>query len=340
MHVAERRILSHSLPQCPLHNPSNLVCVGRIRGIGGYGAALTQGKSSMLRDFILSFVKSMSSNGFSIRIFIPSGDPEGLRIIEKANWTGQGLVFPRVLIVEARKRDEVRRTGIYILWGPSFTGQLPRVYVGEGDPVLPRIDQHMNKKDFWTHAAVFTSKDQNLNKAHVQYLEARLVQLAAGAKRAELENGNVPQLPTLSEADVADAESFLQDLLLCLPVVGVSMFESTKAPTNTEKQLFIKAKGIQARGSETNEGFVVLAGSGVVKAEVPSISKYITDLRVSLIQLGVLELHGEGYRFTQDYVFGSPSMASATVLGRSSNGRVDWKDAKGRTLKELQEAGE
>jgi hypothetical protein len=224
--------------------------------------------------------------------------------------------------------------------GPGFTGQLPRVYVGEGDPVLQRIDQHMNKKDFWTHAAVFTSKDQNLSKAHVQYLVARLVQLAAGAKRAELENGNVPQLPSLSEADVADAERFLEDLLLCLPVDGISLFESTKASTSTERQLFIKAKGIQARGVETNEGFLVLAGSTVVKNEVQSISKYIADLRASLIQIGVLEVYGEVYRLTQDYVFSSPSMASATVLGRSSNGRLDWRDAKGRTLKELQEAGE
>ena len=147
-----------------------------------------------------------NSSGFSVRIFIPSGEPEALRIVEKSNWIGQGLVFPRALFAEARKRSELKRTGVYVLWGQGESGQLPRVYVGEGDPVLPRLDQHAKQKDFWTHAAVFTSKDQNLNKAHIQYLEARLVMLAAEAKRAELDNANVPQLPAMSEADVADAE--------------------------------------------------------------------------------------------------------------------------------------
>ena len=165
------------------------------------------------------------SMGFSVRIFIPSGEPEGVRIVEKSNWTGQGVVFPRSLMAEARKRPELARTGVYVLWGPSESGQLPRVYVGEGDGVLPRLDQHARSKDFWTHAVVFTSKDQNLNKAHVEHLEARLVTLATEAKRCELDNGNVPQLPALSEADRADAESFLADVLRLPAVVGVSVFE-------------------------------------------------------------------------------------------------------------------
>ncbi|MGB9879341.1 MAG: GIY-YIG nuclease family protein, partial [Anaerolineae bacterium] len=78
------------------------------------------------------------SLGFSVRIFIPSGEPDGLRLVEKSNWNGQGLLFPRSLFSEARQRNELKRTGIYVLWGPSESGELPRVYVGEGDPVLPR----------------------------------------------------------------------------------------------------------------------------------------------------------------------------------------------------------
>ena len=160
--------------------------------------------------------------GFSVRIFIPTGDPEGMRIIEKSNWTGQGIVFPRTLFTEARSRKELTRTGVYILWAPTESGQLPRAYVGEGDALLPRLDSHAKNKDFWTHAVAFTSKDQNLNKAHIQYLEARLVGLAAEAKRCDLDNANVPQVPSLSDADAADAELYLADLLLCLPVVGVN----------------------------------------------------------------------------------------------------------------------
>jgi hypothetical protein len=276
--------------------------------------------------------------GFSVRIFIPSGEPESLRIVEKSNWTGQGLVFPRSLFAETRQRPELRRTGVYVLWGPGESGQLPRVYVGEGDGVLSRLDQHAKNKDFWTHAAVFTSKDQNLNKAHAQYLEARLVALASDAKRCELDNANVPQVSTLSEADAADADSFLEDLLLCLPVVGVTVFEKAQVAAAKGGDLLLKAKGLEARGVDSPEGFVVRAGSTAVKAEVPSIHAYLVDLRRALLNKGVLADAGEVYRLTQDYTFNSPSTAAGTLLGRTANGRLEWKDAQGRTLKEIQEA--
>jgi hypothetical protein len=237
-----------------------------------------------------------------------------------------------------RTRPELKRAGVYLLWGPAESGQLARVYVGEGDGVLPRLDQHARLKDFWTHAAIFTSKDQNLNKAHGQYLESRLVALAAEAKRCELDNGNVPQQPALSEADAADAEGFLADLLLCLPVVGVTFFEKPKAGSGTSRDLVLKAKGIEARGVDGAEGFVVRAGSRAVKTEVPSIHAYLSELRRALLQQAVLVNGGETYRLAQDYTFNSPSTAAGVLLGRSANGRVEWKDARGRSLKEIQES--
>jgi hypothetical protein len=280
------------------------------------------------------------AQGFSVRIFIPSGEPEGLRIVGKSNWTGQAFVFPRSLLVEARKRPELSRTGVYILWGPSESGELPRVYIGQGDAVLPRLVSHAKGKDFWTHAVLFTSTDQNLNKAHVQYLEARLVGLAAEAKRCELDNGNVPPQASLSEADAADAESYLSDLLLCLPVVGVNFFEKPRASLTKEPALYVKAKGISGRGHDRPEGFVVLEGSTAVKQEVPSIHAYLSNLRKVLVEQGVLEDDGDTYRLSQDYTFNSPSTAAGVLLGRPANGRVDWKDAAGRTLKAIQEAAE
>ncbi len=278
------------------------------------------------------------SKPYSIKVFLPAGDPDGLRIVEKSNWTGQGLVFPRAQFAELRQRPELKRTGVYVLWGPGETGQLLRLYVGEGDGVLTRLEQHAKNKDFWTHAAVFTSKDQNLNKAHVQYLEARLVGLAAEAKRSELDNGNVPQLPALSEADTADAESFLADLLLCLPVVGVSLFEKAKAGGANARELFLRAKGIEARGVDGADGFVVRAGSQAVKNEVASILSHLVELRRGLLKQRLFEESGAAYRLTQDYTFNSPSTAAGVLLGRSANGRTEWKDAKGRSLKEIQEA--
>src|SRR4051812_20420910 len=107
--------------------------------------------------------------GFSIKIFLPDGSPEGLKIVEKSNWTGCGVVCPRSLFPQAKQRPEFNRTGIYILVGSLAKPELPRIYIGEGDPILNRIKEHSGK-DFWESVIAFTSKDTNLNKAHVQYL--------------------------------------------------------------------------------------------------------------------------------------------------------------------------
>ncbi len=110
------------------------------------------------------------SGGVSVRIFIPSGNPEELKIIEVLNWIGKGFVFPRALYAQVRQNHELVRSGVYVLWGPDESTQRLRVYIGEGDPVRARIDSHVREQDFWTHAVVFVSKDQNLNKAHVRSL--------------------------------------------------------------------------------------------------------------------------------------------------------------------------
>jgi hypothetical protein len=275
--------------------------------------------------------------GFSVRIFIPSGEPEGLRIVEKSNWTGQGMVIPRSLFPDVRSRPELKRTGVYLLMSPEEQASLPKLYVGEGDVVLSRLDQHLKNKDFWTQAVVFTSKDQYLNKAHVRYLEAKLVSLAEEAKRCELENGTQPQDPSLSEADVADAEGFLEDILLCLPVVGVRFFEKPRVKGKKAKRLFLKARGIQAIGFDEPEGFIVLAGSQANKKPTPSLHEHLRALRETLAKNGVFAEVGEGWELRQDYSFSSPSMAASVMTGRNSNGRIVWKDEQGRTLKEIQE---
>lgn len=184
----------------------------------------------------------------------------------------------------------------------------------------------------------FTSKDENLNKAHVQYLEARLVQLAGTSKRCTLDNGNAPALPSLSESDVADADGFLAEMLLCFPVLGLGVFSTAAPAAATGRMLQLNAKGIKAEGSETAEGFLVRIGSGAVKLEVPSCHAYLKDLRMALITNGVLKPAGEGFAFAQDYVFPSPSTAAGVILGRSSNGRTEWKAKDGTTLKQIQEA--
>jgi hypothetical protein len=278
--------------------------------------------------------------GFSVRVFLPDGDPDGLKVVEKSNWSGRGLVIPRPIFGTAKGRDDLSRTGVYLLVGSTDASPLPKVYIGEGDPVRPRLEQHAKQKDFWTHAVVFTSKDANLNKAHVQRLEARLVGLARASKRSVLDNGNVPAPPSLSEADIAEVEGYLDDLLLCLPILGYGFFEPPPARTRKAVELRLAAKGIEAEGYESPAGFVVRVGSRAVGDDkvVPSIHAYLRDLRVELMRQGVLRQAGNGFEVTQDYTFASPSTAAGVLLGRSANGRIEWATKDGRTLKSIQDA--
>ena len=282
---------------------------------------------------------STQLRALSVRIFMPSGEPEGLRIIEKSNWTGQCVFFPRTNYEEAQNREELRRTGVYLLWDPGEYGDAPIVYIGESDQLSTRLKLHESQKDFWTRAVICTSKDQNLNKAHVQYLEAKLIGLAKDAKRCRLENKNSPQMPSLSEADTADAELYLSDLLLCLPLIGINVFDKPSEETREEDLLYISFHDLTARGYEKAGEFVVLAGSLAAPNEAPSIPESYRSLRLQLIQQGVLVKsdNSKYFRVTQNYPFSSPSRAAAVILGRSANGRTEWKNKDGKTLRAIQE---
>jgi len=274
---------------------------------------------------------------FSIRIFVPDGDPDGLRMVEKSNWTGIGVVFKRTGYKQVVGRPEFDRTGIYVLVGFSEDSALPTLYIGEGDPVKERLNQHYSKKDFWDWAVFFVTKDSSLNKAHVKHLESRLLELAKAAKQCKLDNTGSSLQPTLSEAERADVESFLLDVLSIFPLLGLGVFEKTKTKGKPKNLLFIESKGIKASGYEDAKGFVVREGSQLVKDEVPSIHQYMTTLRNDFIQQGVIVENGQHLVFTQDQVFSSPSTAAGVILGRTANGRIEWKTKDGTTLKKMQE---
>lgn len=301
---------------------------------------------------------------FSLRIFVADGDPDGLRIVDKSNWIGKALVFPRALLPQVKARPELAQTGVYLLLGPRPDGEGDMLYVGEGDPILPRLQDHQAKKDFWTRAIGFTTTTAGqLNKAHVQFLESRLITLAHAAKRMPLDNVNLPAEPSLSEADRADMEVFLGHMLGMLPVLGVHAFEkaqravvylptavippaevvpacpaSQTAVTSAGVELVCSSKSYEAHGSDTAQGFLVFAGSTATADVGTSLSWNQRRLREDLLKSDVLEVDGAVLRFTQDYLFSSPSIAASLIHGRSANGRIEWKDAKGRTLKALQEA--
>jgi hypothetical protein len=274
---------------------------------------------------------------FSVRIFVPDGNAAGLRLVEKSHWTGFGLVFPRAVFPTIRDRRELGRAGVYILLGPSEADGLPTVYIGQGDPVRLRLGHHHANRDGWTWAIAFTSKDRWLNSAHAQYVEARLVRRAREARRARLDNQAMPREPALAEAERVDAEGFMMDMLSVLPLLGLTVFELAPPAQAGEETLLLRSQRVTARGRDATGGFTVHAGSTASPTVAPSASSGVRALRDELVAQGVLAVQGEQLIFAEDYVFASPSTAAAVVLGREANGRTEWVDAMGRTLRQIQE---
>jgi hypothetical protein len=146
------------------------------------------------------------SDPFTIRVFVADGDPEGVRLVDRMNWTGVDVLFPRERWQTARSRAELSRTGVYILVGYKEGDEdLPTLYIGESDAVRDRIDSHAQNKEFWEHGYAFTTSNNGLNKAHVRWLERELIQQAKKAGRSKLDNGTAPPEPPLSEAERADS---------------------------------------------------------------------------------------------------------------------------------------
>jgi hypothetical protein len=167
---------------------------------------------------------------FTIRIFVPDGDPEGLRIIDRMNWTGLGIVFPREIWLKIKHRSDFSKSGVYVLVGYITDDDQPTIYVGQGDIVRARLDSHAQGKDFWSKAAIFVSSSSGggLNRAHATWLEHALIQRAHATNRSHIDNNTKPQEPALSEAEKADTQAFLREMLQILPLVGLNAFEMLK----------------------------------------------------------------------------------------------------------------
>ena len=279
-----------------------------------------------------------SRRGVSVRIFLADGSPDGLRIVEKSNWTGRAVMCSRAQYPSVSGRDEFGRPGVYVLTGPAEDGSGIAAYIGEADVVRTRLNSHVREKEFWTQVVVFSSKDENLNKAHVQHLEAKLVELAIKAKTVKILNGNAPQLPNLSEAERADAEAFLDDMLVIYPILGITAFVQAPVHEKGQTLLFLRGSDAEGRGFDTPEGFVVRAGAKARINSVPSYPKFFTEFREKLKAEGVFKEQDGHLVLTQDYSFTSPTTAAMTLMARTANGRIEWKDERGRTLKEIQEA--
>jgi hypothetical protein len=271
--------------------------------------------------------------GQSIRLFLVDGTPQGLRTAQVGNWTGKAVVCPRTDLARLSARPEARRTGVYILVGPSESAPSGlSVYVGEGDDVWSRLASHDDKKDFWTWVILFVSTDDNLTKAHVRWLEAALVKEIKQAKRAEVENGNEPGGGHLPEADTADMIAYLEKVRLLLPTLGLDVFavELPGGVTVPTDALILEMRWEDARAEcvVLNGQFVIQPGSTARVKEVGSLGDGSRALRRTLRESGILvplDNDPSLLRFVQEYAFDSPSAAAAVVSGTGLNGRLQWK---------------
>ena len=252
------------------------------------------------------------------------------------NWSGKLLVSPRTLLKDLAKREEITRTGIYILAGPDpedFSREV--IYVGEGDNVFKRISAHDKdpKKEFWTRCVAVISKDLNLTKAHVRYLESRLIEKGLLAGRAKLENGTAPPLPPMPEPDVADMEGFLSHIELVLPVLGFGFLKprpTSREPSGDEisgSPVFEYSSGeASAKAQEIDGEFVVLKGSTATLEPRASWTSY-RELRQQLVDdKKLVEIPEKGLLlFAEDVYLTSPSAGAAIVAAGNTNGRAAWK---------------
>jgi hypothetical protein len=276
----------------------------------------------------------------TIKLFLPRGDAKSLRTAEISNWTGKAVAAPRTELDELLAREELDKPGVYILIGSDpKTGQ-PHAYIGEAEVISERLKQH-KAKEFWVSAIAFVSKDENLTKAHVRYLESRLLEEASKVKRFTLDQ-NQAGGSRLPESDKEDMEVFLARIRQLLPVLGsdiLAPITQAAAKGQAGGVLLCRIKGAEGRGQRTANGFVVFQGSTAVLGERPSAESYPNAVaqRKQLAAIGTLAEKDGFLVFTRDVEFTSPSAAAAVIHGGSANGLTAWRTEDGKLLKHLDE---
>jgi len=296
--------------------------------------------------------------GKSIRIYLADGVATGIRHGEITNWSGQGIACPRVRFPELKEWPETRRPGVYILFGADPQNR-DAAYIGEAEDLFDRVKSHVQEKEFWNELVAFTSKDDNLTKAHVRYLESQLYTMAVNAGRYVILNSNVPQEASLPRSDRDAMKEFVGDIRVLLGVFGHRLLDplTPSAPqltadvspaggttvfnglaTSSGLLFYLRMGKLLAKAVRGDEGLIVLAGSEAAKDFSASLSGGYKAKREKMQSDGILEQVGLNLRFAQDYPFSSPSQAAAIVAGYSVNGREAWKTESGKTYNEVEQA--
>lgn len=285
--------------------------------------------------------------GKTIKLFLMDSDPDGRIICELSNWTGKAYRIPRGKVKDCSDREDLKSTAVYLLFGKSETStDKANVYIGEAENAYTRLVSHISEKEFWNEAVVFISKDENLNKAHIKYLESRLFEIASAASRYNIKNTNTPTKSSISESDKSEMEEFIEYIKILINTMGFKVFEplikQEKANDNNndnEEILYINnaPRGANAKGKRTPDGFVVFRDSEVATDTVKSYrEKGLNKLRDELIENEIIVKIENKLIFKSDYLFSSPSAAAMVIMGRSANGLQEWKDSSGKQLRDIE----
>lgn len=295
----------------------------------------------------------MEKRSKNINMFLMDGEVTGKIKCTLSNWTGVIYKIPRIQLGDLKSRDEMKQSGIYFLFGRDEDKQKDVTYIGQattrknGEGVLLRIQEHTRDThaDYFNDVIILTTQNNSFGPTEISYLENKFTQLAKEAGRYIVKNSNDPNPGNVTEEKESELDEIVENTLMIIGTLGYRVFVpmikkvSQDLTDNHSTYLYLKRKTkksnkvIEATCERTTEGFVVLDGSQVEIKDSPYLPASLKEMRQNLIASRVIQ---DGL-LKEKQLFSSPSYAAAFLLGMQTNGRTDWKDQDGRTLKELEE---
>jgi len=285
------------------------------------------------------------SKARTIKIFLPNGEPTGIKILDIHNRTIEATYIPRIYLDNVKEEEHLQGVGIYFLVGEEDVGKA-KVYIGEAENVAKRLLQHNAQKDFWNYAITITSNNRGLTKTHIKFLEWLCYSKAKDTNRIIIENSTIPNKPHLQRAMEADLHDNFEDIELLISTLGLPIFtpliasrkivgEKSSQDLQDDEIFYISTRGAAGRGIYSTEGFVGLAGSKFTEDTVNSFTLKNKELRNNLIENNLL-IKKDNYLILQEnYKFNSPSEAASIISGREANGWTEWKLENGKTLDDV-----
>jgi len=288
----------------------------------------------------------MNNRPRTIQIYLPKGDPRGLRVAELTTSIVRVVEVPRPLLPQFQEMPEAKQVGVYLLINDEDDQDYPAVYIGQTGEVGKRLAEHHKLKEFWNRALVVVSLTNSLTQTHALYLEWLGIKTANEAGRYKVENGNAGSKPHTPAPLEADCQDIFDTLRTLAATIGQPVFEplaksrdATEA-NDTANTFYMRSAKYDAIAEYTSEGMVVLVGSKAKKDMAPGVAKGpFGKRREGMVADGTLKLEAGFYVFQRDVLFKSPSGASDTVAGASTNGWALWKNIQGKTLDELKRHG-